>query len=154
MPIFSRRFALWTRLYSRMILEPTSGAMVTPTVSEVVVPVIDADAILQTPIISSGTSDLSPTAGSVDVAIMTVPQDKEWAMLQVITNVTAAVSRLGISVDGGNMYLTSSGTGPFDINLRDYILRAGDNLFMLSTGSGSDSSATIRAAYMESDLST
>lgn len=154
MPIFSRRFALWTRLYSRMILEPTSGAMVTPTVSEVVVPVIDADAILQTPIINFGTSDLSPTAGSVDVAVMTVPQDKEWAMIQVITNATAAVSRLGISVYGQNMYLTGTSTGPFDINLRDYILRAGDNLFMLSTGSGSDSSATIRAAYMESDLST
>lgn len=154
MPIFSRRFALWTRLYSRMILEPTSGAMITPTVSEVVVPVIDADAILQTPVIDSGEGDLSPTAGSVDVTMMTVPTDKEWDMIQVFSDATSAVSRLGINIGGTNMYLTASATGPFDVNLRDYVMRSGDKLFMLSTGAGGDSARVIRAAYLESDLST
>ena len=154
MPIFSRRFALWTRLYSRMILEPTSGAMVTPTVSEVVVPVIDADAILQTPTIDSGEGDLSPSAGSLDVTMLTVPDDKEWDMIQVFTDATSAVSRLGIRIGGTGMYLTTSGSGPFDVNLRDYVMRAGDRLFMLSTGSGGDSARVIRVAYLESDLST
>jgi len=153
-PIFSRRYALWTRLYSRMILEPTSGGMVTPTVSEVVVPVIDADAILQTPVVAAGEGDLSPTAGSVDVTMITVPTDKEWDMIQVFTDATSAVSRLGISIGGGQMYLTVSSTGPFDVNLREYVMRAGDALFMLSTGSGGDSSRNIRLAYLESDLST
>jgi len=153
-PIFSRRFGLWTRLYSRMLLEPTSGDMVTPTVSEIVVPVIDADAILQTPGIEVGAGDLSPTAGSVDVPMLTVPVDEEWEILECITDVTTAVSRLSVFIGGTRLYLTAATVGPITQNMRGYIMRTGDRFEMLATGSGSDSDKNLWVTLLKSDLST
>jgi len=152
-PIFSRRFSLWTRLYGRMLLEPTSDVRVTPMVSEVVVPVLNADKILETPTVSSTVArDLSPGAGTY-VAYFTVPQGEEWSLISALKAVTSTATKVRIEVSGNKLTVWTEGTTGADvINLRDYISREGDSVGCETTGNGGDSSRGMTIGYSKISL--
>jgi hypothetical protein len=154
MPIYSRRYDLWTRLYNRMLLEPTGDATVSPMVSEVVVPVISADTILSTPTNSPTVSkDLSATAGS-PVNFFTVPLLEEWNLIIANRGGTSSNSRAVLSIGGNEIQLTTYSTSDAIIDLRNFTLRANDTLSLYTTGNAADSSRVMRVAYHLVDLST
>ena len=72
MPLFSRRFSLWRALEERLLIEPDPVGETTPMVSEMVVPVLSADLLLQTPTVNTANADLSVAAGT-PIKIYTVP---------------------------------------------------------------------------------
>jgi len=157
-PIFSRRFSLWTRLYGRMLLEPTSDANVTPLVSEIVVPVLDADKLLSTPYVRTAGGDLSGTAGSA-VTYFTCPDGEEWELITVVLPSTTGSSRLFINVknaEGGrsNVNLTASATGESWLTMQGYTFQAADHMGMLTTGNGGDSDENMKLFYTSIDLTT
>ena len=150
MPIYSRRFTLWTRLYNRLLLEPTGGDRVTPMVSEVVVPVLNADKILETPAAAAQAGDLT---GSGFVTYWTVPEDEEWGLIQAFTDATTAATRFAIYFGSTFVNVTTSSTAAQDVNLRDWVLRVGDQIGMVATGNAADSSRYITLVYTVTDLS-
>lgn len=151
MPIFSRRFSLWTRLYERLLLEPTSDVQVTPMVSEVVVPVLNADAILETPTAGSASGDLSPSAGTF-VPFFTVPANEEWHLIELFTASFSAATLARVAFKDVNVNVTVSSTGAIDKNLRDYTLREGERVGLLTTGAGGDSDRSANLVYTVVDL--
>jgi len=152
-PIFSRRFSLWTRLYGRMLLEPTSDVRVTPMVSEVVVPVLNADKILETPTVSAEVSaDLSPSVGTY-VPYFTVPQGEEWSLISAKRSPLSANTRVIIQVGGNNLEVLVDGAAAAVVNLRDYILREGDSIGQRTTGAGGDTSRGMVLGYSKISLS-
>lgn len=151
MPIFSRRFSLWTRLYTRMLLEPTSADSVTPMVSEVVVPVLDADMILSSPAVADATVDLS---GSGYVTCFTVPTGAEWRLLTVYVGATLAATRVKVVIAGNEGNIEAASTSLRVVNLRDITLSEGDTLGAVATGNGGDSSRGFNLIYNTIDLTT
>mgnify|MGYP006403061297 CR=1 FL=1 len=153
MPIFSRRFSLWTRLYDRLLLEPTSEARVTPMVSEVVVPVLNADNILQTNTAKAGAGDLSGTAGS-NVIYFTVPDDEEWQLIELFTSTTSSATAAVVTYKnpGVNVQVTTSSTGAIAKDLRNYVLREGETISLLSTGNAGDSDRNATLVYTKTEL--
>jgi len=157
-PIFSRRFSLWTRLYGRMLLEPTSDANVTPLVSEIVVPVLDADRLLSTPYVRIAGGDLSPSAGSI-VTFFTCPDGEEWELITVVLPSTSGSTRLWINVinaEGGRseVNLTASASGESWLSLQGYTFQAGDSMGVLTTGNAGDSDENMKLFYTSIDLTT
>lgn len=142
MPIFSRRFSLWTRLYDRLLLEPTSDARVTPMVSEVVVPVLSADAILAVTKADNESGDLS---GSGYVPYFTVPANEEWHLIEFFTDTFTGQSRGRVKFIDANINITLASTGAIEKTLHGYILREGESIGLMSTGNGGD---TDKNAYM------
>jgi len=149
-PITSRRYSLWTRLYKRMLLEPTSADNVTPRVSEVVVPVIQADAILQTPTASGGVSrDIS---GSGFVNYFTVPTGEEWRLSVISKPATVAVSDVVVVTQSDNTPLSVPITDAEILEPVFVLMRAGDQLGMSGTGNGGDTDRSLRILYLLSDV--
>jgi len=151
MPIFSRRFSLWTRLYDRLLLEPTGDVQVTPMVSEVVVPVLNADAILETPTAYTASGDLSASAGTF-VAFFTVPANEEWHLIEFYTDAFSAVTRARVAFTNANVNVTASSASGIDKNLRNYTLREGERVGLLTTGAGGDSDRNASLVYTVTDL--
>jgi len=147
MPIFSRRFSLWTRLYGRMLLEPTADVAVTPMVSEVVVPVLSADRILETPVISPVTAGDISAGGGVYVPFFTVPAGQEWGLISGKKGSTTGNTRVMISISGEELEVLVAGTADAVVNLRDYVLREDDSVGLLSTGNGADTSRNFQIGY-------
>jgi len=150
-PIFSRRFSLWTRLYDRLLLEPTSDVRVTPMVSEVVVPVLNADAILETPKATGAGGDLSASAGAF-VPFFTVPANEEWHLIEIFTASFSAATLAVVAFTDTWVSVTTSGTGAINKNLRDYTLREGEQVGLLTTGAGGDSDRNMYMVYTVIDL--
>jgi len=148
-PIFSRRFSLWTRLYQRLLLEPTSDARVTPMVSEVVVPVLSADAILETPTAYGASGDLS---GSGYVAFFTVPANEEWHLIELFSDSFSGSVRARVAFTTANVNVTASTTSGIDKDLRGYILREGESVGLMSSGNGGDSDRNAYMVYTVTDL--
>ena len=154
MPIFSRRFSLWTRLYGRMLLEPTADVTVTPMVSEVVVPVIDADKILETPVISANVgNDLTGTSGTY-VAYFTVPSGEEWALISGKKSPTTGTTRGQVSIGGVTLDVLVDSTSAELIDYKTYILREGDSAGLTATGNGADSDRYLQIGYSLVSLDT
>lgn len=151
MPIFSRRFSLWTRLYTRMLLEPTQADSVTPMVSEVVVPVLDADMILSSPAVADATVDLS---GSGYVTCFTVPTGQEWRLITVYVGATLSATRVKVVIAGDEGNIEAASTALRVVNLRDITLSEGDTLGAVATGNGGDSSRGFNLIYNTIDLTT
>lgn len=151
MPIFSRRFSLWTRLYDRLLLEPTGDVQVTPMVSEVVVPVLNADAILETPTAYVQSGDLSASAGAY-VAFFTVPANEEWHLIELYSDAFSAVTRARVAFTAANINVTGSSASGIEKNLRDYTLREGESVGLLTTGAGGDSDRNASLVYTVTDL--
>jgi hypothetical protein len=150
-PIFSRRFSLWTRLYERMLLEPTPDARVTPMVSEVVVPILDADALLQTPTLPATVSlDLTPSQGYV--VGFTVPAGEEWELIYGRRSASAGGSEVQVNIAGVRISATTDGTTTEIFNLRDIILREDDSIGMSATNNASDSGVSLIILYNTRDL--
>ena len=148
MPIFSRRFSLWTRLYGRMLLEPTSDARVTPMVSEIVVPVLSADKVLETPTVSAEvTADISGGTGTY-IPFFTVPSGEEWSLVLVNTPTTAGNSKVQVRVNGNLINKTPASTSEQIVDMSGFVLREADSLGMRGTGNGSDTSRSMTQAYM------
>jgi len=155
MPIYSRRYALWTRLYERMLLEPTPDATITPMVSEVVVPVIDADAVLTTPTNSPTVAgDLSGSPAGEPVHIFTVPRLEEWHLVQLWRGGTSGSTRVVCSIAGNQIPLSGYGTTDVIIDCRNLILRTNDTLSLYSTANGADTARVMAVMYQLVDLST
>jgi len=152
-PIYSRRYALWTRLYKRMLLEPTPADPVTPSVSEVVVPVIQADRILTTPKAAQAVSNLTASAGTY-VAAFTVPAGEEWTLILYERPSTTGTTQYGVSIGGNEVYLEKEGTDESIHNVRDIILSEGDSLGLWTTGNGADSARYSYLVYNTVDLTT
>ena len=153
MPIFSRRFSLWTRLYGRMLLEPTSSPGVMPQVSEVVVPVIQADALLKTPVADQSSVDLS---GGAKVAGWTVPAGEEWHLKVLVRYATSAASQISLEISGTSCTLVAQQTAQVIMlpnELNGLILREDDAILFYNTAQGGDSSITIQIIYDKVDLS-
>jgi hypothetical protein len=148
-PIFSRRFSLWTRLYDRLLLEPTSDARVTPMVSEVVVPVLSADAILATTKAENASKDLS---GSGYVPYFTVPANEEWHLIEFFSDTFTGNSRGRIAFKDSNINITLSGTSAIQKTLPGYILTEGESIGLLSTGNGGDADKTAYLVWTVTDL--
>lgn len=152
MPIFSRRFVLWQRLYQRMLLEPTSDTFTTPQVSEVVVPVLSADSLLETPTIQRNTGvDLSGSAG-VPVVVFTVPDGEEWRLVQYFNQSMTANTRQSIVVGGSALDLGDPTTDTTNRDMIGFIMREGDTLRLETTGNGGDSSRTTSVVYDKVEL--
>ena len=152
MPITSRRYSLWTRLYKRMLLEPTAADNVTPRVSEVVVPVIQADAILQTPTAAGQvTKDLS---GSSFVIYLTVPTGEEWLLCVVRRSTTTGVSDVQCEVTGVRQQLSSAESAGSVFYPTNIILRTGDTIGMSGTGNGADTARHLNVMYLMSDVAS
>ena len=150
MPIFSRRYSLWTRLYDRMLLEPTPDARVTPMVSEVVVPILDADALLQTPTLPAQVSkDISGTAY---VPYFTVPAGEEWELIQGSRGGTTGTTEVTIKISGNTLRVSDHQTAGENFDLRDIILREDDSIGMLGTDNGGDTSRNMTILYNSRDL--
>jgi len=77
MPIPSQRFDVWARLYDRFTLEPSVGESGPPSVSEIVIPVTDADALVTDRVRHGALVNLS---GSGDIIAHTVPTGKRWVV--------------------------------------------------------------------------
>ena len=151
MPIFSRRFSLWTRLYERMLLEPTPDARVTPMVSEVVVPILDADALLQTPTLpATELLNLTPSQGYV--AGFTVPAGEEWELIYGRRGGSTGGSEVQVDISGVRISATTDGTSSEIFNLRNIILRVGDSVGMSATNNGADSGVSLLILYNTRDL--
>lgn len=153
MPIFSRRFSLWTRLYQRMLLEPTTDARVTPMVSELVVPVLDADSILRTYLAGFETIDISVSTSTV-VTAFTVPDGEEWKLITCVKPGTSSNSRVGVIMGGDNVYVSLASTSAQIIDLREYTLSEGMLITMQGTGNGGDASRSLGLVYSTIDLSS
>jgi len=151
-PITSRRYSLWTRLYKRMLLEPTAADNVTPRVSEVVVPVIQADAILQTP--TAGGQVTKDLSGSSYVAYFTVPTGEEWLLSVVRRVATTAVSDVICEVTGIRQQLSSSETAGSVFYPVNVILRTGDTVGMSGTANGGDTARHLNIMYLMSDVAS
>jgi hypothetical protein len=135
-----------------MLLEPTSDARVTPMVSEVVVPVLNADKILETPTVSlTVAGDLSITAGTY-VPYFTVPQGEEWALISAKKSPTSVNTRVIIQITGNNLEVLTDGTSAAIVNLRDYILRENDSVGLRATGDGGDSARNLTIGYSKISL--
>ena len=155
MPIYSRRYALWTRLYKRMLLEPTGDATISPMVSEVVVPVISADTILSTPTNSAGVNlDISASPAGVAVVFFTVPLLQEWDMIMAYRGGTTGTTRAVLSIGGNEMQISGYSTSDEIINLRNFTLRTNDTISLYTTGNGADTARLLKVAYRLVDLST
>ena len=150
MPINSRRYSLWTRLYKRMLLEPTSADNVTPRVSEVVVPVIQADEILQTP--SSTGSVSKDLSGSGFVPYWTVPKEEEWLLSVIARPATSGSCQIVIKIAGEETPLTPNAADVSIEQPRHVLMRDGDQLGMSGSGNGGDTSRAMRLFYFESDI--
>tara|TARA_Y100000310_G_scaffold189694_1_gene189654 strand:+ start:1298 stop:1711 length:414 start_codon:yes stop_codon:yes gene_type:complete len=135
-----------------MLLEPLEADGVSPRVSTVVVPVLDADRILLTPTIAANAADLS-AGGSIYVPYFTVPEGQEWRLLWGARNLTAANSSYRVKVGGTDYPITNPGTvAQVGIDLRGLTLRAGDTAGMTSTGNGGDSDIAAYISYDRLDL--
>jgi len=152
MPILSRRFSLWTRLYGRMLLEPTRGPTPLPQVSEVVVPTLNADALLMVPTAQGTTLDLS---GGARVIAYTVPADEEWQLIEVTRVSTTAAAGMELTIGGVNVPIAGSTTLQIVLlagDMAGFILREGDTINALGTGNGGDSSRAVHCVYNKLDL--
>ncbi|HIA04198.1 MAG TPA: hypothetical protein EYN66_20260 [Myxococcales bacterium] len=144
MPIYSRRFSLWTRLYTRMLLEPTGADNVTPSVSEVVVPVLDADSILRSAAVAENSIDLS---GSGYVEAFSVPEGEEWQLLSVYLSPTAVATRVKVVINGTAGNVEAASTALRTVNLRDIVLSEFDTLGAQGTGDGADTGKYFNLIY-------
>jgi len=129
-----------------MLLEPTLGGGVSPQVSEIVVPVISVDQLLATPTNRSSNVDLSGSAGG-NVTVFTCPKGEEWHLVEYIHEVLAAVTKLKLKVGGVQSNLTPTHTAFTNLNMRDYIMREGDELIAEATGNAGDNSEFFSVSY-------
>jgi hypothetical protein len=147
MALFSRRFSLWRALEDRLLLEATPASETTPMVSEVVVPVLSADLLLQTPTVNTANADLSVAAGT-PIKIYTVPDGEEWRLVQYRRESTAANSVMFIEVGSAHrMGLDAGSTSEANLDMRGFIMRPGDSLGMEATGNAGDNIISSHIAY-------
>jgi len=135
-----------------MLLEPGPADNVMPQVSEVVVPVIQADKILQTPT-ASGLIENNLT-GTSYVTSLTVPNGEEWFLCIIFHSGTAAPTSVRCVQTGVTQQLTSTTTSETLIYPTNIILRTGDTIGMSGTGSGSDTATKLSVMYLLSDVAS
>jgi len=149
MPIISKRFRVWEAIYDRFLLEPTQGSITTPQVSETVVPIIDADALLRVRSISNSNQDLS---GASFVTYATVPAGEEWALVAGHRAATIGSTQVSILIGGVQLRVTALGTGEEPFTLRNIILRQGDVVGMGGTSDGADTAIQMGFHFGVTDL--
>jgi len=108
----SKAFDVWRRLYARFELEPGPVVGSAPEVGTSIIPVTQVDDLLRTPrLIKSALTDLSG-AGSLTIAMVTVPAGERWRVITIFRTSTIAGSRVKvIDTEGVNANLSISGTG-------------------------------------------
>jgi hypothetical protein len=147
LPIFSRQFEVWRRLYERMKLEPSPADAVAPQVSEVIVPILNADLLLQTPTVpTTVTSDLSGTAGDL-VIVNLVPPGEEWHMIWIYREVTAGNTQLSLRIGGPIQHVSPLEKIEISKEIRGFVLREGDQVVIRKTGNGSDTAIDTMVTY-------
>lgn len=145
----SKRFALMDRLYSRYLLEPhPAGQNVQLSLSPVIVPVVQADAVLQTNGIDS--DQAINLSGSGWVTIFTVPTNRKWELVIAHKGASAGATRFGIVVSGIRLFWIGS-AAELDIDLRGITLAAGDYVQLDGTGQGGDTDISLEL-YRKEEL--
>ena len=134
MVLKSIRFSLMDRLYRRYLLEPLPADQSMPlSVSPVVVPVIQADAVLVDPIFDDVTADIS---GGGSVVFFTVPQNERWMLQWIFRSASSSNTKVTLDVVGApnNQPLSSNGTTEQRIDARGMTLSTGDAIEMDADG--------------------
>ncbi len=153
MPFETKRFSVWTRLYERLLLEPTAGTT-TPSVSELIVPTVDADQLLTTPTITNTAGVNISAAAGTEVAFHTVPRGEEW--VPHYANKPGTTGNTTLIVVVGGVYQTLSVNNSAAIESFEFkgglTLREGDYIGLFTTGNGADTSVAMRAWYDRIDL--
>ena len=156
MPLLTKRFAIWQRIYERYLLEPLNGAQpTTPQVSEVIVPVINADTLLRTPVMDAITLDLDVATGTLVIAF-TVPEGQEWELVQIDIDGTTANHRIRQTSAASAASINISLLTTSQEIIRDFyqprIMQRDDTIGVFGTNNAGDANRTISIYYNRIDL--
>lgn len=143
----SKRFTLWTRLYSRLLLEPDAlreGGLV--GVLPYVMVTLDGDALLRTPSAQNGGLDLRGASGNF-VAAGTVPANERWTLGMSQRGGTSSNSNAAVSVGGVVLNRSLPATPTEMVDMTGTVLDPGDAVGMLSTGNAGDNGNNFQWYY-------
>jgi len=155
MTLKSTRYAIWSRLTTRFLLEPTQPpAGGRPELTTTVVPVTSVDELLQVPTIPAQVAnDISAGAGTF-TAYFTVPADKRWRLVSYFRDATTANTRIRINSGAGSVTIpiTDAGTASQATVLATPLLL--DQTFQIgldTTGDAGDNNIGMNIYYLEED---
>jgi hypothetical protein len=145
----SKIFSLWIRLGSRFKLEDSPPTGLGARLGTTIIPVTQADALLQTLTINKIDLDLSGSAGT-NVTAFTVPSGKRWIIYHLHLLSTTGSSQFVLTGGGKTVRLTADTTGVHDLDTQ---LPADENweVKCTRTGNGADGNRECSILYTEED---
>jgi len=145
----SLAYNLFSRLYERFNLEPRPVEQIEqPSVANQIVPVTQADRLLQVLAPQSDTADISAAAGTL-VVYFTVPAGRRWTIISSLKEATTANTRIRATIGGTAMDIGPFGTAESVIVNSEWILDQGDDIGLLTTGNAGDSNRRLVLQVLE-----
>lgn len=150
----SKRFAIWSRLYRRFLLEPTPATGSLSSVGVGIVPVTDVDALLHQPLAVNTTMDLSVTQGTF-ISIYAVPVNRrarvDFASIGSTTGTVFLICRIIVEGTAVDVSL-SVPTASFHQYLGSPLtLNEGDSIGAAASGNGADNARVGGVLGIEED---
>jgi len=147
-----RKPEILRRLVNRYGIEPllTAGGFL---LSHVIVPITDADELLQTPGVANATTDIS--AAVVYLPIFVVPKGKRWRLLAIHRAGTTGTSRVRVTPAPGllafRMGPGATGESTWFAGTDKHYVEEGGDVGMDTTNNGADTAIQCQVWYLEED---
>jgi len=105
MPIVSRAYEVWERLYARYSLEPGAPPTSPPQLATWILPTTSADELLKA---ATGAIELTAISGNGVVAVATVPQGERWTLKSMFVSVASGL----FNIEDFRLYDSSEDVAP------------------------------------------
>lgn len=144
----SRRYDLFRRLDSKLLLESGEARGFPPLVSREVVIVVDATDLLLDTNAENVSLDLSG-GSSAYVAYFTVPAGERWHLTWAVREATTANSHVEIRIakDAVALQLTGDATAIAFFPMNIFTIDEGDSIGMIESGDPADSGTFMSLLY-------
>ena len=152
MPIPSKRFDVWRRLYRRFTLEPEPSVGESRAgVGTTILPVTQADELLRTQKLTQAAAlDLS-TGGSY-TAILTAGDQERIILISVWIEATTAATHIQFQPGGTAFDFDADATAARNVDLQRLTLEPGESVGLRGTGNAGDSARAANVYYLTEDI--
>jgi len=149
-PLLSRRYEMYRRLQSKLLVEDEQAQAFPPAVSRLVSPVLDVTPLLLNTRAAFVNRDLSAGAGAY-IAYHTVPAGERWILTWLTRENTIANTHVELryAEENINFQIVADATATQFFTLSIFTLEENDSIGMLTTGDVGDTNIFLSLLYNE-----